>query len=260
MKGLDVDVAAGRIEFINDTRTVTTTDGTLVCILPTVQSFTPTMTLPDVSKDICYLWTTSLYSAGGGPLQEGETCCCMITALPQEYSSDTTLMAVPSGADFFIGRVKISRTTAPATTWMGRTLGVLPVQSQWMSIPGSFSALVESEINLSRGMHIFISGGNLILRVEQSVGPAPGGYGDFPGVSDGLNYNHDGSLTYVTTAGTPVYTRHEKAYGYGGSPGSIFSLPDTYKRTGSSPCSSNDIHSYQSIYSVEIEGRFGRRS
>lgn len=259
MKGFDVDVASGKMSFVNDTRTVATTDGTLVCLLPTVQTFAPTLTFPDFGKDICYFWTGSVQTVGGN-VSNAQSCACFITALPEETVTDTTLMAVPAGADFFMGRVKISRTTAPSHQWMGRTLDVLPVQSQWMSIPGAFSALVESDINMSRAMHVFIDSGNLKLRMEQSVGPAVGGYANFPNLSDGLNYHHRGSFSRLTTEGMPIYKRDEKTVGY--NPGGNVALgpSTTFQRTGASPCATNDITNYQSVYAVDIVGRFGRRS
>lgn len=259
MKGIDVSASLGRIRFENNSRIVATTDGTLVCVLPTLQTFAPGLTFGDFSKDICYFWTGSVRDPGGGP-QQAQSCSCMITALPEETVTDTVLMAAPAGADFFIGRVKISRTTAPSHTWMGRTLGVLPVQSQWMPIPGSFSALLESEINVSRAMHIFITGGNLVLRKEQSVGPAPGGYGTFPVLTDALLYHHRGSLTFLTTAGTPVYLRDQKQVGYVAGGSVITGSSTTFQRTGASPCATSDVTNYSSIYTVDIEGRFGRRS
>jgi hypothetical protein len=260
VKGLDVDVSLGKMQFINGSRVVATTDGTLVCFLPTVQSFAPTLTFPDVAKDICYYWSGSVVSIGGSPNQQGQACSCLITALPEETASDTVLMAAPAGADFFMGRIKISRTGAPSHSWMGRSLGVLPVQSQWMSIPGAFSALVESEVNLARAMHVFIDSGNLILRMEQSIGPPPGGYGPFPTMTDGITHWHEGELVFNLATGTPVYLRDQKSIGY--SPGgSFFTGPSrTFRRTGGSPCATNDVTNYSSTYAVNIEGRFGRRS
>jgi hypothetical protein len=260
-KGFNVDVAAGRIEFYNGTGgTITTTDGTLVCLLPTVHGFSPTLSFADFNKDICYLWTGSVVSVGGGSFNQGESCACFITALAEETVSDTVLMAVPAGADFFIGVVRINRTNAPDDNWMGRGLGVLPVENGWMSIPGSFSALMESEINVSRAMHIFIDGGNLVLRREQSVGPPPGGYGSFPTLSDGANYNHRGSFTRVSTNGTPISLRASKSKGY--SPGGtvLGGSSTDFQRTGGDPCATSDNTNYQSQYLVEIVGRFGRRS
>jgi len=253
-------VEAGRIEFFNDTATIATTNGTLVCLLPTVHYFNPSLTCPDLSKDICYLWTGSVRSVGGGPAQQGESCACFITALPEERVTDTVLMAVPAGADFFVGRISIGRTTAPSHSWMGRTLDVLPPQWQWMSIPGAFSALIESDINMSRAVHVYIEGGNLIMRMEQSVGPAVGGYGTFPVLTDALTYHHQGSFSRDSQNGTPIYLRDQKAFGYSAGGSFIGGSSTNYRRTGSNPCATNDVTNYQSIYDVQVVGRFGRRS
>jgi hypothetical protein len=104
-KGFQFDATLGRIQFINDARVVATTDGTLVNVLPTVHTFSgQTLTFPDPPKDVCYFWAASNREVAGPPAQKGrgETCACFITALAQEYSNKTTLMAAPAGADFFI--------------------------------------------------------------------------------------------------------------------------------------------------------------
>jgi len=270
-KGFQIDVATSKMEFVNGARTVQTTVGKLITLLPTEYTFlAQTLTFPDFTKDELYMWTTSNRLqplSSPSKYQHGESCAVMITAVPQEYSNVATLMAAPSGVDFFMGWAKISRTTAPANTWQGRTLAVLPVENQWMPISGAMSALMEAEVGMARAMHIYISGGNLVMEAEQSVGAATGGYtGNTNGVSgfsryDGLNYNDRGNALYSTTQGIPIYNRDSKSYGYTTpAGGSITTVWDTYERGGSSPCARTDTTNYQSIYSVDIKGRFGRRS
>jgi hypothetical protein len=271
-KGFRIDVATSKMEFVNGSRTVQTTAGKLITLLPTEYSFTAqTLTFPDFSKDELYVWTTSNRLqplSSPEKYQHGESCCSFITATPQEYASAATLMTAPAGVDFFIGWAKLSRTTAPLNTWMTRTLAVLPVENQWMPISGAMSALMEAELGMARAMHIYINGsGNLVLEAEQSVGPATGGYtGNTNGVrgfsrSDGLNYNDGGNALYVTTQGIPIFKRDSKSYGYTAPAGGFISASfNTYERGGSSPCARSDTTDYTSIYSVDIKGRFGRRS
>jgi hypothetical protein len=149
------------------------------------------------------------------------------------------------------------------------TLAVLPVENQWMPIAGAMSALMEAEVDMARAMHIYIDTvtGNLVMEAEQSVGAAAGGYtGNTNGGtgfsrSDGLNYNDRGNALYATTRGIPIYKRSSKSYGYtapaGGFLGAVY---NTYERGGSSPCARSDTTVYTSVYSVDIKGRFGRRS
>jgi hypothetical protein len=123
---------------------------------------------------------------------------------------------------------------------------------------------MEAEIGLSRMLHVYIDGSNnLVMEAEQSVGLPTGGYGNFPLQTDLSIYYHIGSFSYATTPGLPVYVRDDgasKTYGYTNYTGSITAIGTTLQRTGSNPCASNDIYSYASVYSVNISGRFGRRS
>jgi len=270
-KGFQIDVATSKMEFVNGSRTVQTTAGKLITLLPTEYTFSAqTLTFPDFTKDELYIWTTSNRLqplSSPSKYQHGESCAVMITAVPQEYSNVSTLMAAPSGVDFFMGWAKISRTTAPANTWQGRTLAVLPVENQWMPISGAMSALMEAELGMARAMHIYISGGNLVMEAEQSVGPATGGYtGNTNGVkgfsrTDGINYNDGGNALYNTTQGIAVYKRDSKSYGYTAPAGGFIAATfNDYERGGASPCARSDTTVYTSVYSVDIKGRFGRRS
>ena len=270
-KGFQIDIAASKMEFVNDSRTVQTTDGKLITLLPTEYTFSAqTLTFPDFTKDELYIWTMSNRLqplSSPEKYQHGESCASFITAVPQEYSNVATLMAAPAGVDFFMGWAKISRTTAPANTWQGRTLAVLPVENQWMPISGAMSALMEAELGMARAMHIYISGGNLVMEAEQSVAAATGGYtGNTDGGvgfsrNDGLNYNDKGNALYKTTQGIVVFKRDSKAYGYTSPAGGFLNATyNTYERGGASPCARSDTTVYTSVYSVDIKGRFGRRS
>lgn len=263
-KGYSFDPDLGRLSFVNGTDLITSSDGTLVNVLTSSHSFSVTASLADLSKDICYYWSAVVKSAGGGGNQQAQACTCYITAVPQEYSNTTTLMAVPAGADFVIGRIRLNRTTSPASNWMGRALAMLPASNQWMSIFGSFGCLLEADVGLSRSLSVYIDGSNnLVLEKKQSVGAAAGGYATFTTESDGTNYWNEGSFEKDTTAGIPVSYRDSKGSSFA-SGGSMLTGPTsgakTFKRTGSSPCAKNDNTNYATAYSVEIEVRFGRRS
>ncbi len=259
MKGFDIDPDTNRMSIINDSRTVTTTEGTLICLLPTVYSFLgQTVTFPDFSKDIAYIHTQDLDSNFEFFFSFGEGCSVFITAIPQELSTKTTLMAAPAGADFFIGHVRLSRTTAPASTWQQETIGVLPVQNQWINTAGAFSTLVEAQWGMARAFHIYIdSSNNLVIERQQSVGTAAGGYGSWQGpISQG--YRGSGSIVARTTQGMPIFARAgAKARGYIGT-----NNPQVEYRinNGSSSCASSDVTNYTSVYTVDVVGRFGRRS
>ena len=272
-KGITFDASAGRIEIINGARTVATTDGTLVNLLPTLETFTgQTATFPDFQKNNMYIWGSGEnFGGGAGTFRKAESCITYITAKAEEYSDVDVLMAAPAGADFFVGEFKISRTTAPASTWMGRNLSVLPIQSQWMPIMGSASALLEAEIGMARALHIYITGGNLVMEVQQSVGPPPGYNALYSSSSGGLSGGGatvNGSNTASgANCGIPIYYRDSKAYGYSTNPtggaqsDTTLAGPDIeYRWDGGHPCARNDTTSYTSIYNVDIRGRCGRRS
>lgn len=263
-------VEGGKAIITRDGRTVSTTDGTLVCLLPTALSLPArTLTFPDFSKDEGYVWTGSVRQPGTSTTtyQKAESCAVFVTAVPQEYSNKTVLADAPAGADFFIGQVKVSRTTAPQNTWMGRTLAVLPVQAQWMPIAGALSALMEADIGMARAMHIYIDDDaasatyrKLVMEAEQSVSVAIGGWDTWSVGAAGQSLFDRGIVAENVTKGIPVFLRAgSKSYGYT-SPTGSFTMPTTYQKGGSSPCARGDTTVYTSVYSIDIQGRFGRRS
>lgn len=270
MKGIDIDPTNGRMTIINDTRTVATTEGTLVCLLPTVYSFLgQAVTFPDFQKDTAYLWTyeTTSTLTPNQAGRYGESCGVYITAIPQEFSNKVTLMAAPAGADFFIGHVRLSRTTAPASTWQNETVSVLPIQNQWINMSGAFSTLVEAKWGMARAFHIYIdSSNNLVLERQQSVGTATGGYARFS--SNNTGFTGGGRISATTTQGFPIALRAgQKSRGYFNYTNEIF-IDFTYDRPGTgtgntataSPCATSDTTNYTSVYTVDVVGRFGRRS
>ena len=278
MKGLEFDPITHTLRIIDGSREVLVAAGTMVSLLTTLETFaSQPATFPDFSKDNLYIWTSAAKVALS-TLGKGEAAACYITALPQEYSDVTVLMDAPDGADIFWGQFKLDRTTDPANTWMGRTLGVLPPEGQWMPINGAASVLVEAEVDMSRALHIYIDDDplsanyrKLVMEVEQSVGPAIGGYTTMVNQTDSLNYydsceavnsNDDANASFC---GIPIFLRSSGSYGYnnsawGGGPLFSSNRPTTMRHDGGSAVARNDTTDYQSIYTLDIRGRFGRRS
>lgn len=273
-KGIEFDPVAGRITIVNGSRTVATTDGTLVCVLPEVLEVDDAeLIFPDFQKDNLYAhsWGSD-YATATGDYYDGESCAVYITALPEEYSDKTVLADAPDGADFFIGRVRLHRDTSPLSTWMGQSIGVLPIEDEWL--PWSGSCLMEADINMARAMHIYIDDDSgsatyrkLVMEAEQSVGPPIGGFST--GFSSGTasldwsggSLRNGGNTATGSRNGFPILLRAgSKSRGWAGPHGMPFSQPNQYAYNGASPCSRSDTTSYTSIYSIDVRGRFGRRS
>jgi hypothetical protein len=273
-KGMIFDPDDERLTIINGSRTVATSDGTLVNLLTTGISLTgQTATFPDFNKSDAYVWTTSTKNvpfSSPDKWQHGESCVVFITALPQEYSAVTALASVPDGADFFVGQVKLTRSTAPASTWMGRTIAMLPKSGQWLPIPGAFSALMEADVGMARALHFYIDDNpasgtyrKLVMQVQQSVGPAIGGYGSFGSVVAPTGGSANGGAVTAGGAGQgiPIAVRAgAKSYGYEPAGGDTTQFAIAYSESGGSPCARGDTTSYSDIYTFDLKGRFGRRS
>jgi hypothetical protein len=262
-KGFLFEPTPGRISIVNDSRTVTTTDGTLLCFLPSSEDFTDTIDVvfPDFEKSVTYNhWWHSSYGDGEFLLDEG--CITAASPIPQEWEETTILAPAPLGADIIAAMVRINRTVDPST-WGGTAIDVLPKQGEWMPCTGSI--LVEAELSMSRAFSLYIEDGNLVLHRQQSVSVPPGGFGSYgssaptsPGISNG------GSNTVVgSEQGFPAYTIQQRdiaAYlvnpGFGNTP----PKPVATAFGGGTACSVTDTSDYQSTYSVEIIASFGRRS
>lgn len=268
-----IDPVTGQFTVKYGSRTVQTTGGTLVCLLPTLHSFAGrTVTFPDPPKDWIYAWRgRNDYGFNPSPSEpdsyaQSQVAVTFFTRTPQEYESAQTLMAAPDGADFFVGFVKLTRTTAPSHTWSQRDL--LPLQKEGQWIPWMGSGLMEAGVGLARAMHLVIEGGSLKLVAEQSVGPPTGGashtWGHYPSIFVSGNDREGGIFEYDVAAGQIVWWSTDSPYGKSASrivdtdfsPGQFITL----QRTGSNPTSTTDPTNYQSIYSVDVKGYFGRRS
>lgn len=260
-----LSIESGKITITRGTRTVATTLGTLICLLPTVYTFSAqVLTFPDFSKDICYLWewgTDADPFAIPTTYAKGENAACWISAVPQELFTTVPLMAWPDGADFLVTRVKLTRTTAPLNQWRGKSIAVLPVQNQWITSLGAYSALLETDIGFGRAMHVYVAGGNLNLALQQSVGPPPAGYNVTFGDSVPATSlrSGGGNFTFNTTAGLPIFLRSSGSYGWT-TPVENPSKPAIMTKTGSAKLAQNDTTQYRSVYSLDIQVRIGRRS
>lgn len=255
-------------------RVAMTSAGDMVSLLPTKQTFSATLTFSDPPKDRVYLWT---YDVAEVPLsspttfQKGEGCTSWVAATPQEQEVVQVLDTPPSGAELFLGRVRLHRSTAPLSTWRGRTLGVLPKQDQWL--PWYGSCKIEEEDGITRLMHLYLDAADsykLKLVAEQSVVDPPNGFGTFghmpPGISNPTG-NGGGELVNKNGVnGFPIMMIQSKSRGYdapvsgsaayGGSAGS----PSQFRVSGTSPCSTADATNYQSVYTVDVELFYGKAS
>jgi hypothetical protein len=265
MKGLQFDPVAKRIRIVNGDRVVATTDGTLVQLLPAVNAISRAVTYAHFATDYIYtfLWGVKCTTTVSGGVfvdhyTPSTTAWVWTTAKPQERMDDIDLMAVPAGADFMAGRLRLNRTTAPSSSWQNHVLGVLPIQGEWIPFEGAFSALVEADVGMARALHLVMSGGRLLLQAQQSVGPPPGGvpasFGD--GIKPGFSYA-GGRLSVGAAAGIPVLMRSGPVNWSGSTTSSGPIGPPSQNSTG---LATSDISSYASTYSVDIEVQFGRRS
>lgn len=270
-KGFIFDPDAKRISFVNGPRTVASTDGTLINLLPAADGYSATISVvfPDFLKNYMYNhWWLSDHNQQFDVYGMDEGCKTAITVRPQEWSDTTVLAAAPAGADFFAARVRLNRVNTP-TTWNGGAVNVLPKVNQWLPFTGS--VLVEAEVGMARAFSIYIVPnaneelpGQLILHRQQSVSTPAGGYGAYgasspPAVGDATG----GTVTHGGAAGIPVYTRQVfNRPSYVEEPVGPFppGTPSGCVQGGPFGCAVSDVTNYSSTYSVEINGQFGRRS
>lgn len=275
MKGLRI-LGGSKLQVVNGSRTVFTTDGRLVNLLPTLRTFSGrSLPYPDPPKDYIYAWSGeddrhfNPSPDGADAHEQTNFAQIYFTRTPQEYESSQVLMAAPPGANTFFGFVKLNRVTDPTHTWYGRNLLPLQPENQWIAWQGS--GLMEAALGLARVMHLVIEGGNLVLVAEQSVGPACGGavhtWGDYPSASDIFNTSGDnsgGSFVVNSTPGLVVWTSTSSPYRKAssrvietnGDPSNFI----THLRGSSDPVTTVDPTNYQSVYSVDVKGYFGRIS
>ncbi|WP_297105120.1 hypothetical protein [uncultured Devosia sp.] len=257
-------IVDGQIVIEKDGRIVSTTDGTLVNLLPEAYDFESTINVvfPDFTKDYAYNWQwANDYNVG--LVAQDNACATAISVPAQEWSSETDLADAPTGADIFVGRVRINRTVAPSHTWGSNAIELVQPSNVW--IPFSGSLLMEAEVGMARAFSLYLSGGKLKLHRQQSVSVPPGGWGSYGGA--GFNWtapadSNGGEWVYGTSPGIPVVEIETK-----NSPGTIEDADmfaplykTTHRRGGSDACSTSLSTNFSSTYQVEVVGKFGRRS
>lgn len=270
MKGFEI--ADGRIRIVNGDRVVATTDGTLVCLLPTLREFQSALSYPHPAvNDHCYAWSgTQTYvldpSAAPDHYSQAQTAQVYFSSGAEEVETATTLMAAPDGADVFFGAIRLLRTTEPTHTWCGQSLAPLLPEGEW--VPFNGSGLIEAALGIGRLIHLVIEGGALKLIAQQSVGPATGGqdhtYGDYPNIFPIGASRSGGNFQSLITPGLLRWTSTSSPYRKTANrtvdtdflPGSYTTL----QRGQSDQCDTVDPTNYLSEYAVDVRGYFGRRS
>lgn len=260
-------IESSKIIIRNGSRIVSTTDGTLVNLLPSTNDYNSTINVvfPDFTKDYLYTYSHVFdYTSLGNSVAQDSACSTHVTVPAQEWSDTTTLAAAPSGADIFVAMVRINRTSSPSHSWGGSPIDVLPKVNEWL--PFSGSVLVEAELGMARAFSLYLSGGNLVLHRQQSVSTPPGGFGswgttyDWVTPSDGSG----GENLYGSAQGIPVAQidlQNVSPLIY--SPATNPTVPPRDSRTypgGSNACSTSLSTNFGSTYNVEIVGKYGRRS
>jgi hypothetical protein len=257
----------GQIVIEKDGRIVSTTEGTLVNLLPEADGFedTVSVTFPDFTKDYAYNWQwLNDYNSFASQVAMDNSCSTAISVPAQEWSSETDLADIPAGADFVFGKVRINRTTAPSHSWGGNTIEMVQPSNVW--IPFSGSLLMEAEVGMARAFSLYQSGGKLKLHRQQSVSVPPGGWGTY----GDLGFNaiapadgNGGEWVYGTSPGIPVVaieTRDSAGTTYPSGIGAQPNYKETHRRGGADACSTTLSTNFSSTYSVEVVARFGRRS
>lgn len=253
-------------------RTVLTTDGTIINLLPPSYDLNTTFNIvfPDIRKGWSYNWRHSYsYTSLGNQVGYSSRCNSFLTALPQEYSDETTVAAAPSGSDIFIGRITLTRTGAPSHTWNGQV--IQPLQPVGQIIPFvSGSLLTEAVFGMSRAFSLYVSGGSLRLHRQQSVGPPPGGWGMY-----GTSFNYlspangsGGENVNQGEDGLPILEVSANQSADYQQQSQLFSDPYSqrsrlgYTGFGAATCTIPNLsnYNYSSTYQATLTGSFGRRS
>lgn len=273
MSGFELFDGDTKMRITNGSRTVFTTDGTLINLLPPAYDLNTTVTVsfPDIVKDFMYNWRHGFdYTnpPGGTKMVAFDSfCVCHLTARPQEYEVESTIIAAPPGADIFVGKVVLTRTAAPSHTWNG--VAIQPKQAMGVSIPFiSGSLLMEAEVGIARACSIFVCGGNLRLNVEQSVSTPPGGWGLYGTAFHHISNPNDGgggenvygaapglSIIQVSTVNVPAVAMEADLFSWNWDQRTRYGV-------GANQCPLPDYasYNYSSTYSVALTGSFGRRS
>ncbi|MHA6690606.1 hypothetical protein [Devosia sp. A449] len=258
-------IESGQIVVRKDGRTVLTTGNSLVQFLTSEQTFAANAVFPDVPKGEIYMlqWNI-LYSASKWNYLFNNASC--VGARPQEWTNSIVLGPVPAGADTFIGRVRLNRTVSPTHSWANEALVPRVTQNEFVQLTGSI--LLEQVRGFCRSLSVYISGGNLIVDMQQSCGPISGNFVTWGNFIEGGN-SLGGENSVPSGAGKYVHTAHAGFTATGitdnwtTSNPFIDSVVGTYTKMrngGSSEAPYSDPTNYGSTYAITVQGRFGRRS
>lgn len=265
-------------------RTVVDTAGSLVLGTAAANDYTATgvaMTFPDFTKQWLYCWRFAALCTNNGPSAYtfAERGTAYMGALPGTTTTSTILCAAPAGANFAFGLVRINRTSTPST-WAGTAIAVKPTTNVWIPINGSI--VVEEQVGMSRKFSLIISGGNLVLVQQQSIGAPPywavSTLGGAVGTRTMAVSNYSGSVwpqlpsfptlgvTYqgcewaLQTEGVPYFPCY--AIGEAALGGTVSAIDTTTRRTtangfvGSAAQSVTDPTNYQSTYTLDFDVKF----
>lgn len=270
MKGFELYNDNQDIRVTDGVRTVLTTEGALINLLPPAYdiSLTFNVIFPDFTKDYLYKWSHLFSDTDFGDAVGYDSSCSTQLTIPQQsFVDEVNLMAAPASSDIFVGAIVLNRIAAPSHTWNGGAIDAL--QPMGVKIPFvSGSMLVEAELGMARALSIYVSDGQLKLHHQQSVCAAPGGWGFFGTAYDwvGGGAGGGGENVYGSQPGIPVlpfdvrnvdsFTRSPRQ-----SPTNPL-FDDRTRRGGANACSIPNPASFNfaSTYQATLTGAFGRRS
>lgn len=274
MSGISIE--GGQIVITNGSRTVATTEGTLLQFLTDEQTFTANIDFPNANKSQLYQWQYQIQRAPGDNYFAIRIARSVVGALPQEWANTVVLGAAPAGADLFIGRVSMTRTIAPSHTWLTQNISPVIPQGVFMPTDGG-SIIVEAAAGIARAMTIDVQGGNLVARLQHSVGPAAGNFRQIgtmppalPSTSVAPNNVTSGAenvavggaaLPVWWTDTAPYYVNEGQSNPFPGGPfANAASWVQQVRYGFPSQVSYTDPTNYATRYAITVKGRFGRRS
>lgn len=268
MSGFELFDGDTKMRITYDDRTVMTTDGTLINLLPPEYDISETFNIvfPDIVKDYLYNWRHIFsYTSLGEMVGYDSGCTTMLTACPQEFDQTTNIVSSPPDADIFVGAIRLTRTVAPSHNWA--EVEIEPLPPMGVEIPFiSGSVLVETALGMARAFSIYVDGGFLKLNRQHSVSTAPGGW-DFYGTQfNNLNPQSGGGGENVNggTRGIPILHRQTVNVPSFQQNASLLSPPydGRTRRGGPAACEipNPSAYNYGSTYQAILTGSFGRRS
>lgn len=259
------DKSGGDFSIVTGGRTAFTTAGNLLMFLTSEQTFTTSLVFPDVPKTEIYGWTwLSDDIPASSDYAWGATGQSLVGAQPQEWSNTITLGAAPSGANIHMGRAAFTRSASPSHSWWSYPIDVLVPTAVEMQIAGSF--ILEQAPGFCRAVSIYITGGNLVAFLQQSVGAGAGNFNAWGNSTPTAGDSAGGTNTSAGGASIPVYANSASPYRRVGSgtgtigvgPGSVGTQVAAYNNGGSNQATYLDPTNYSSTYALTVKTRFGR--